>query len=285
MKLPQFISFLLILFIASCNGQTTTKKQFSDNQRVSIINPIGQSLEKRINEPDGYTRTPINQNSFAEFLRSFPLKPATDPLKLYNGSIKPNQNLHAAILNIDVGDSDLQQCADAIMRLKCEYHFSREEYNEIGFNFTNGMPFPYSKWRNGERVRISGNDTRWVSGTADESYRAFRKYLNMLFTYAGTWSLEKEMKKKSWESLAIGDVIIHGGSPGHAVIVMDVAVHDQSGEKIFLLAQSYMPAQDIHIVKNLVNEELSPWYEIPTEGSELLTASWTFDYDELRGFE
>lgn len=35
---------------------------------------------------------------------------------LYNGSQKPNQSVHYAVFDIDVGKEDLQQCADAVMR-------------------------------------------------------------------------------------------------------------------------------------------------------------------------
>ena len=45
--------------------------------------------------------------------------------------------------------------------------------------------------------------------------------------------------------MQIGDVLIQGGSPGHAVIVVDMAENPATGEKLYLLAQSYMPAQDI----------------------------------------
>jgi len=41
------------------------------------------------------------------------------------------------------------------------------------------------------------------------------------------------------EEINIGDVFIVGGSPGHAVIVVDMAQNDNN-EKIFLLAQSYI---------------------------------------------
>jgi len=41
--------------------------------------------------------------------------------------------------------------------------------------------------------------------------------------------------------------MIRAGSPGHAMLVVDVA-EDERGRRIYLLAQSYMPAQDIHIV-------------------------------------
>ena len=79
-----------------------------------------------------------------------------------------------------------------------------------------------------------------------------------------------------------GDVFIKGGFPGHAMIVVDVAVN-KKGEKIFMLAQSYMPAQDIHIVKNPGNETLSPWYVLG-EGATIVTPEWKVRKDQLRSW-
>jgi hypothetical protein len=79
-----------------------------------------------------------------------------------------------------------------------------------------------------------------------------------------------------------GDVFIKGGFPGHAMMVADVAVNDK-GKKIFILLQSYMPAQDIHIVKNLTNSDLSPWYEVDT-AHKIITPGWVFTQNQLRSW-
>ena len=50
------------------------------------------------------------------------------------------------------------------------------------------------------------------------------------------------------EDMEPGDVFIQGGSPGHCVIVVDMAVNEGTGEK-FYASPSYMPAQDIQIQK------------------------------------
>ncbi|MBN1525641.1 MAG: hypothetical protein JW904_14275 [Spirochaetales bacterium] len=47
------------------------------------------------------------------------------------------------------------------------------------------------------------------------------------------------------------------------------------GEKIFLLAQSYMPAQEIQIVINPGSDSLSPWYSADF-GPILDTPEWRF---------
>ena len=65
----------------------------------------------------------------------------------------------------------------------------------------------------------------------------------MVFSYAGTASLSRELAPVNYQDMKIGDVFIQGGHPGHAVIVVDIAVHPKTKKKVFLLAQSYMPAQ------------------------------------------
>jgi len=79
------------------------------------------ALINRIDAPVGYKRTPTDDNSFEHWLRFLPLKPGQPKVKLYNGSLKSNQSAQYAVIDIDVGNKDLQQCADATMRLRAEY--------------------------------------------------------------------------------------------------------------------------------------------------------------------
>ncbi len=241
-------------------------------------------LTDLIAPPEKYERLRVENNSFAEWLRFLPVKPEASPVRLFNGELKPNQNIHAAVVDIDVGKRDLQQCADAVMRLKSEYHYSRKEYARIHFNFTSGHKVAFDDWAKGRKPRISGNNVTFSSpaGAADYSYSNFKKYMIQIFSYAGTASLSKELDAVDLDQMRIGDVFIQGGFPGHAVLVMDMAENEQ-GEKLFLLAQSYMPAQDIHILKNFNEPDISPWYRLDFENN-LLTPEWTFDRNDLKRF-
>lgn len=81
------------------------------------------------------------------------------------------------------------------------------------------------------------------------------KFLEVVFNYCGTPSLDKETHQvHDLNDLQIGDIFVKGGTPGHAMTVMAIALN-QKGEKTFMLAQSYIPAQDIHIVKNPVHKK------------------------------
>ncbi|MFN8713845.1 MAG: DUF4846 domain-containing protein [Bacteroidota bacterium] len=233
--------------------------------------------------PEGFKRTQSKTGSFGMWLRHLPLLRNGVPVMLHNGEQKRNQNAHIAVLNIDVGKSDLQQCADAVMRLRAEYLFSCKRYNDIAFNFTNGDRCIYTEWCDGIRINTSRGGKQKTGKKAELSdHEAFRRYMNDVFMYAGTLSLSREMKPVYADSMRIGDVFIKGGSPGHACIVADMAVNEQ-GEKVFLLLQSYMPAQQIHVLKNPEAQIGVPWYPLDF-GEQLVTPEWKFSRSELMRF-
>lgn len=222
-------------------------------------------------------------NSFAHWLQHLPLKAPNAPVYLYNGSLKGNQQAHLAVLDMDVGKRDLQQCADAVMRLRAEYLYSQQSFSKIHFNYTSGDKVSFEDWAKGRKPKVKGNRVVFsnASGNPDYSYANFRKYLIAIFNYAGTASLSKELIPVFIEDMQIGDVFIQGGFPGHAVIVVNMKENAQ-GEKFFMLAQSYMPAQEMHILKNPA-EPNSPWYPL-TFGVKLHTPEWPFSRKDLKRF-
>ena len=88
-----------------------------------------------------------------------------------------------------------------------------------------------------------------------------------MFAYAGTLSLAKELTSVPVTSMQIGDVLIQGGSPGTRSSWSIWQRIPATGEKLYLLAQSYMPAQDIQVLVNLKERDKSPWYTLKGEGS------------------
>jgi hypothetical protein len=230
--------------------------------------------------PAGYSRLPQPEGSFGAWLRKIALK-KDNTVYLYNGNKKANQSAQFAVLDISVGKKDLQQCADAVMRLYAEYLYANRELGRIKFKATDGTVMDYAGWAKGDRFLLrNGKLKRSRIATAAENSSIFSQYLEFVFSYAGTLSLSRELE--SVNNILPGDVYIRGGSPGHAVIVMDVAVN-KAGQKIFLLAQSYMPAQDIHILRNPASGR-SPWYEAVAQG-DLLTPEWTFSRGDLKRFK
>jgi hypothetical protein len=244
------------------------------------------SIGRRIAAPPGTERVPAAPGSFAAWLRGLPLKTGRPPVLLFDGREKANQEAHAAVVDLDTGDRDLQQCADAVIRLRAEYLFSRGAPDAIHFDFTSGDRADYTMWRDGYRPAVSGNRVTWTRTAApDASYRAFRAYLEKVFQYAGTRSLARELAAVSDPATArIGDVFIQGGSPGHAVLVVDATAERGTGRTLLLLAQGYMPAQDVHVLRNPSDGARSPWYAAGT-GETLRTPEWTFRWTDLRRFQ
>jgi hypothetical protein len=241
---------------------------------LSAYDPA-QSIEKRIDPPKGFARAKAQKGSFGSWLRGLPLKPGKPAVMLFDGRKKARQDVHHAIVDIDVGKKDLQQCADAAIRLWAEYLFARGKALNASFHFTSGDECPFSRWAKGERPTVVLDRVFWTrTGRAGTSHDIFREWLDTVFRYAGTRSLEKELSPAlDPKNVEIGDVFIEPGSPGHAVIVVDAAIEPGTGRKAFLLVQSYMPAQEMHVLVS--PDPISPWYTADF-GDTLATPEWKF---------
>ena len=251
------LTLTIILPILACTNDSRPKSAGSKIDTINVANPFYNTV-KDIPPPIGFSRPTEDPGSFASWLSQIKLK-ANKTVYLYNGEPKENQSAQFAVLDITVGNKDLQQCADAVMRLRAEWLYSRARFNEIIFRDNSNREYLYKGGLNLE---------------------AFNKYLEQIFERCGTLSLSRQLHHISdLDKLAPGDVLIKGGSPGHAVIILDMAV-SREGKKLYLIAQSYMPAQDIHILVNPDKSENSPWYDFK-KNSIIETPEWIFTIDQL----
>ncbi|MDR0291720.1 MAG: DUF4846 domain-containing protein [Elusimicrobium sp.] len=228
------------------------------------------TLEQRFPPPAGYARAAVAPDSFAAYLRNLPLKPAGSYVKYYDGTEKYAPGVYAAVVDMPISPKDLQQCADAVMRLRGEWLFKQKKFDEIKFNF------------------VSDNKPRYFKDYAnrDYSYAKFLKYMDWVFAYANTTSLYNELKPvENFKDMRAGDVFVQtsGGllRYGHAETVVDVAVNAE-GKKVYMLAQSYMPAQETQILQNPLYKKISPWYEL--KDGAVNTPEWVFYPKDLRRF-
>lgn len=284
---------LPLVWLISCIQPDTAglnRKQVSPHPWVNPHTPMkienagGMILEDRFYPPPGFDRVPVEEGSWAAYLRKLPLKRSGAKVHYYNGAIKPSHGVYRAVVDMPIGDKDLHQCADAVIHLRADYLYKKQAWEAIHFNFTNGFRADYAEWRKGKRISVSGNSVHWREGDgADSGYEDFQSYLETVYRYAGTLSLSKELMKVKVADMEPGDVFIRGGSPGHAVIVVDMAVDSAGTRKLFMLAQSYMPAQDIQILENPNDTAISPWYSLDF-GTTLVSPEWIFSDAELKRF-
>ncbi|WP_294182604.1 DUF4846 domain-containing protein [uncultured Sphingobacterium sp.] len=233
-----------------------------------FIDPNGMTIKSRFLLPEGFKRLQYKTVAFGSFLENLPLYSIDQEVHYYNGKIKRRENIYNSVVKLHIGKRDLHQCADAIMRLRADYLYGQKRYKDIKFNFlSDGKPRAYTNYAKG-----------------DYSYPTYWKYLEYIFAYANTASLHDELHQvNTTQEVKIGDTFIQKGSPiGHAVIVVDLAKNN-SGKTIVLLAQSYMPAQDIQILNNWNDSKLSPWYDI--DQNIIKTPEWTFYPKNLKTWE
>lgn len=257
------------------------KKTEQQTEELLFIHPEGSTLESRIAVPEGYYRVKAKKDDFLHFLRSYKMKKDKSPVLMHDKKAKVNQKAHIAVFDMDVEKGDLQQCADSIMRIYAEYFRSVGKDEKISFHFVSGFKADYSKWKKGFRIQVKGNKVNWVKQTGeDSSDQSFRKYLRMVFSYAGTMSMEKETRPVKISEIKAGDVFLKGGSPGHVVMIADIC-ENREGKKAFLLAQGYMPAQDFHILKNPQHRS-NPWYYEDELSYPLITPEYQFNEGSLK---
>lgn len=213
----------------------------------------GRLITRFAAPPTGFARVATAPESFGRFLRALPLKPegalVVDyrGLPLHAGGRHPNI---VAVADLDVGTKDLQHCADVIIRLHAEWRYGKGERN-LAYRSVSGQTLAYEGYLGGDRAVVSGKEMvfKHVAGAQKDRHPVMRSWLDEVFAWAGTASLEPYARKVAWADLAPGDFFVMSGAPfGHAVLVLDVAKDDQ-GRVALLVGQSYMPAQSFQILR------------------------------------
>jgi hypothetical protein len=280
MRQKQFSAFGFIMLLASCqNNAGENKTVLSLKTKNNTDPPIAKIAG--IKPPAGFSRRTVDSNSFTGWLRLLSLK-NDNTVYLYNGLPKRNQDAQFAVLNKDIGNKDLVQCADAVMKLRAEYLFDTKQYSEIAFISTTGAVLNFGDWLKGYRWKEQNNQLvkYQIGKIKTASKNEINAFMELVYSYCGTYSLSKQLNPvKKNNTLSAGNVFIKGGFPGHAVLIIDEA-ENAKGEKVFLLAQSYMPAQDIHVLKNPLNKAGNPWYS-SEQLFPLITPEWKFDTGSL----
>lgn len=236
-------------------------------------------LDARFPAPEGFTRGPTPDGSFASFLRTLPLRPAGSPVVDYRGDKLYDDGAHAniaAVVDLDVGKRDLQHCADAVIRLHAEWRYGVGD-RAIAYKSVSGQAIPYTRYLAGDRAVLSGKELVLAprGGPKRDDHVFFRDYLDDVFSWAGTASLERDAPRVPFDDVRGGDFFVLSGTPfGHAVLVLDVA-RREDGHVALLLGQSYMPAQSFHVLRPTASKSpREAWFILPRDATEVATPFW-----------
>ncbi|PIF47398.1 uncharacterized protein DUF4846 [Chryseobacterium sp. 52] len=281
----------LVMMISSCKNDKTPSSitlATAENQTSQISVPIHQdknTIKERFSPPENYEWLEEKPDSFGYFIENFQLKPYGSQIIKYDGTPIATQDVHEAVFDIDTGNKDLQQCADAAIRLRAEYLYKAKRFDEIKFHFTSGDLASWNDYKKGIRAFVNGNSVSFrKTAEFDDTYSNFRKYLDLIFNYAGTISLNKETKPVAKTSdLKTGDILITPGSPGHIVFISGVC-RNKEGKKLFLLSEGFTPAQSIHLLSNPFDKNISPWYSLDVNSPVTKTARYFFEPTNFRSF-
>ncbi len=239
-------------------------------------------LAHRIAPPEGFDRVDTERASWAEWLRYLPVCSPGTRVRDLGGSAIVAANLHAPAAVLDMDVRKYQECADVILRLRAEYLLQSGRESEIVFRLTGPGSISWPEWKQGMRPKYDGRRLSFSRTAAPCSSReCFDRYLHSVFEWCGTLSLAKEGRPVGEGAPRIGDFFVRGGSPGHAAVIVDLAV-DGTGAYRALIAHGYMPAQSPHVLRTPGGED---WFDLSRHTPIRLPIWGSFTWSELRRFD
>lgn len=239
-------------------------------------------LAQRIEAPEGFARVNAGEGSWAEWLRHLPVRKPGTLVRDLGGSSVVAANLYppAAVLDMDV--RKYQECADVVLRLRAEYLLQAGRDEQIVFHLTGGGDISWPQWKQGMRPRYDGRRLHFArTGQPCSSRECFDAFLHSVYEWCGTLSLATEGTVVGSGAPRIGDFFVHGGSPGHGAIIVDLAT-DGAGRWRALLAHGYMPAQTPHVLRTPGG---ATWFDLERDKPVRLPIWGSFTWSELRRFE
>ena len=261
MKTIKRIVIVCLLIVSMVFGYNIWKEYSLDDSNPNNYATIGD-----IPTPEGFVRIDGDDPKYSEFLRSLALKPKRSVVKYYWGGVADLQELNYAVVDLPLL-SNAEQCADVCMRLRAEYLYHIGNLDNIYFLDVNGNVLNY----NGEKSKESLED-----------------YLREVFRVANTYSLSRQMDKRRLADIQPGDVFVYpapnSNSYGHAVMVADVAQNQNTGKKAIMLVEGFIPARNIHIMRNSQDSSASPWFILDEESDSHLFSLFQFKDTDLKCF-
>lgn len=241
------------------------------------------SLEQRFPTPPGYVRVKVEPASFAHWLRTLPMAEEGTPVTTFDGkqTLAADDDYLAGVIAIDVGNADLQQSSDVIIRLHAEYLWWRGDKDKISYLSASKLNMPLSRWEKGQRLLPNGPKVSWVlkDKPSELDYKEFRRYLDVVFNWANSTSLSpRSTVVGDPQDLTPGDFFLQSSAPNHVAVVLDLA-QKPSGERLALIGQARSPAESIHVVRP---GKATPWFSVRPPVPMTTPHSQALAWEDLR---
>lgn len=234
------------------------------------------TVERAFPAPTGFEREEVSAGSYAAYLRGLPVRTDRTNVLLYTG--EPVSMPSAGVIPLDLGKRDVHQCADSVIRLFAEYLWSIDKAQLAEFHYTSGDLSSWKRWRKGKLLAIKKGKVVEVSGKPyPNTHKGFRRWQEKVFMYASTRSMHRDSKRiEAPGELAPGDFFLKSATPGHVVILLDIA-RDKDGRRAALIGQGYLPAREFHVISGSGDRVLDgAWYLLPeSDADKISTPTWS----------
>lgn len=195
---------------------------------------------KDFDPPKGYTRIVFQNDSYSNWMQNLPVKNSKSIMSI-DRKINWNRLTYNVFFVIDKPlyfKEDLEQCADYAMRFWADYHKETGKRDNLYLFDYNGS----------KKYFINSKKT----------YIDFLKYS---MSHSNSYSIWNGANKIISEKLIPGDMFVQNmnGGIGHVSVVIDAA-ENETGDRIYLVGYSNLPAQEFHVERALTEYGVSGWF-------------------------
>jgi len=267
------------------------------NTEISVIRAIvipvcllmsmawAQETVGSIGLPDtNFVRVPVDRDSFGNWLRHLPLKPAGSTVYDYRGRVhkEGKDETVAAVVDIDIKGRRLEQCMDILIRLYAQYLWDGKCSEDLILPLPGGYWLAWKDWAEGTRPAFHGIDVSMKkSEQPDHSFSQYQNYLRLVYAESHTQQFYYWYQPVPVQEVQIGDFFVIKGSKSHAVMIVDMA-YGQDGQKYVLIGHGDTPACQFYLLKS---EDSRFWIRLdPNEERLPLPLHRKMTWDGLRRF-